>query len=67
MTAAMAMGQQQVLNKSAFLSIQMSLKHVCESVSEEHVERERCSFGFECSCILMCLNLSLKQLNQSHK
>lgn len=35
MTAAMAMGQQQVLHKSAFLSIQMSLKHVCESVSEE--------------------------------
>ncbi len=45
MAAAVAVGQQLVLNKSAFLSVQCLLKHVCvcvsESVRERHREKKR--------------------------
>lgn len=45
MAAAVAVGQQLVLNKSAFLSVQRLLKHVSvcvsESVRERHREKER--------------------------
>lgn len=41
MAAAVAVGQQLVLNKSAFLSVQCLLKHVCESVTEGHRDKER--------------------------